>query len=85
MWQSKYLFFQLLCGFSTIIIAIDQRNYEKKTIFTNKEIEIRFFGWSLLGIWLSTIIYMTRDFFFPSMFHENNFETSSQILQRLKT
>jgi len=32
------------------------------------ERQFRNFGWGLLGLWLSTIVYMTRDFWFPSAF-----------------
>uniref|UniRef100_A0A914EP62 Uncharacterized protein n=1 Tax=Acrobeloides nanus TaxID=290746 RepID=A0A914EP62_9BILA len=33
----------------------------------DKEFQIRTFGWMLLGGWLGMIIYMTRDFLFPSI------------------
>ncbi|CAI4229499.1 unnamed protein product [Auanema sp. JU1783] len=30
--------------------------------------QIRYFGWALLVVWTLSIIYMTRDFWFPSAF-----------------
>src|SRR4051794_7060662 len=35
---------------------------------SEQEYHFRTFGWCLLAIWLSAIIYITRDFWFPNAF-----------------
>jgi hypothetical protein len=33
-----------------------------------RDMQLRVFGWALLFLWIGTVLYMTRDFFFPGRF-----------------
>lgn len=77
MLKPKLFSIGLTCGISTLGLAYDRGDYEEKNIFQNKELEIRYFGWSLLGLWIGAIIYMTRDFFFPSIFGKKDLPSKS--------
>ena len=68
MLNTKLFFIGFTCGISTVSSTFDRDDYQEKNIFQNKELEIRYFGWGLLGLWIGAIVYMTRDFFFPSIF-----------------
>ena len=46
----------------------DRAQVKVPKFFANSDAEIRFLGWALLLLWIVTIIYMTRDFFFPAFF-----------------
>lgn len=66
--------------FKLIPLSSGKLSSQNTKFFANSESEIRFFGWALLGLWIVTIIYMTRDFFFPSIFsHEIRSPTVSNI------
>jgi hypothetical protein len=45
------------------------------------EVDLKFrnFGWALLGIWLSAIIYITRDFWFPDSFFAEGFKKQREV------
>lgn len=49
-------------------MAAVEQQHKSFNVFNNHEMEVRYLGWLLLTVWLLAIIYMTRDFWFPTAF-----------------
>lgn len=58
-----------MSNISLVLLASTEYSYKNGDVpfYKDKEFQIRTFGWMLLGGWLGMIIYMTRDFLFPSI------------------
>ncbi|KAH7722723.1 hypothetical protein AAVH_09809 [Aphelenchoides avenae] len=42
----------------------------------DREFQVRAFGWLFLFSWISAVVYMTRDFWFPGMYRTPHFGDS---------
>lgn len=48
-------------------------SYSSFTI--DRDFQVRFFGWALLFLWVAAMVYIARDFFFPSFYRAEIHET----------
>uniref|UniRef100_A0A7E4VP86 SLC12 domain-containing protein n=1 Tax=Panagrellus redivivus TaxID=6233 RepID=A0A7E4VP86_PANRE len=77
MWQHNVVLFVI--WLPSVIVG---RDHPDKAKFTEQDAEIRVLGWALLGIWITAIVYMTRDFFFPSIFGSTSSKTAQCVAYR---